>query len=147
ADVIVLAGLTQQRGRATEARILLDTARAMALTMQAPIARAYVAIAEAQIAAESGDWNRVLASIDRGGSSLSLAGSGAEAAALSLEARARSRLGQLDAALVAGRRAIAAVERVRGNYASGELRTTYASQQAGVYAEQALLLLRLKKID
>ncbi len=147
ADLIVLASLTQQRGRSFEARSLVDTARAIATKVDAPIARTYVAIAEAQIAAESGDWSRVLDAVDREQGSLGLAGSGAEATALSLEERAHARLGHLDAALAAGRRAIAAVERVRGNYASGELRTTYAAQQVDVYAEQVLLLLRLKKLD
>ncbi len=147
ADVIVLASLTQQRGRPAEAKALLDTARAMAIKLQAPIAGAYVALADAQIAAESRDWNRVLSAIEHDRASLGLAGSGAEATALSLESRAHAQLGHLEAALAAGRRAIATVERVRGNYASGELRTTYASQQASVYAAQVLLLLRLKKTE
>ena len=147
ADVIVLASLTQQRGHAADAKTLLDTARAMATKLQAPIAAAYVAIAEAQIAAQSRDWSRVLSAIGRARASLGLLGSGAEATALSLEARADAQLGHADAALIAGRRAIAAVERVRGNYVSGELRTTYASQQADVYAAQVLLLLSVNKVD
>jgi CHAT domain-containing protein/tetratricopeptide (TPR) repeat protein len=147
ADVIVLASLNQRRGHPAEARSLLDTARVMATALQAPIARVYVGIAEAEIAGEAHDWNRVLSAIARDRTSFGLAGNDAEATALSLEARAQARAGHLDAALVSGRAAIAAVERVRSNYASGELRTTYASRHADVYAEQVLLLLRLKKVD
>jgi len=147
ADVIVLASLMQQRGRSADSKAVLDTARVMATKLQAPIARAYVAIAEAQIAAESRDWGRVLSAIERERGSLGLIGPGPEATALSLEAQAHAQLGHLDTALIEGRRAIAAVERVRGNYASGELRTTYASRQADIYASQVLLLLRLKKLD
>jgi len=147
ADVIVIASLAQQQARPGDATALLDTARTLAAKLRAPIADGYVAIAEAQVAAESGEWNRVLSAIERAHGSLTLVGNGAEAMALSLAARAHARLGHLDAALAAGRRAVAAVERVRGSYASGELRTTYASRQSDVYASQVLLLLRLNKVD
>lgn len=147
ADVIVLASLSQQRGREADALALLDTARTMATALRAPIARASVGLAEAQVAAESRDWNRVLQAIARERGSLELLGSGQEATALSLESRAQAQVGHLDAALAAGRKAIVAIERVRGNYASGELRTTYVSAQADVYGAQVLLLLRLNKLD
>ena len=67
----------------------------------------------------------------------------AEASALRL--RAFSRLGQLDAAAAAGRQAIAALERVRGNYGSGELRTAFTADRAGVYTDLVLVLLRLRR--
>src|SRR6185369_6440939 len=90
---------------------------------------------------------RVLRVLGGQRASLQLGGSLAEAEALALEARAHEGLGHTDASLAAGRRAIAVVERVRGNYASGELRTTYASDRADVYARHVLLLLNAGRTD
>lgn len=146
-DLIVLSTLAQQRGHAAEAQGFLRDARALAIRLDALIAAWRVAIAEAGIAAADRDWQRVLRALDRRRFDLQLAGSHAEAEALALEARAHEGLGHLGTALAVGRRAIAAVERVRGNYASGELRTMYASDRVGVYANQVLLLLRTGHVD
>ena len=146
-DLVVLSSLAQQRGRAAEADQLLRDARAIARRLDAPIATSRVDMAEAEVAAARHDWNRTLRALDRQRPVLALAGSRDETEALALSARAYEGLGQLNAALAAGRRAVEAVERVRGNYASGELRTTYTSDRATIYAAQVMLLLRMGLID
>ncbi|HTJ24407.1 MAG TPA: CHAT domain-containing tetratricopeptide repeat protein [Gemmatimonadaceae bacterium] len=143
ADAIVLSTLSQQRGDPGDADRYLGDARSIATRLQAPVAGARVGIAEAEIAVARRDWARARRALQRAAGTLTLAGSSAEAQAMTLSARAFEGLGQLDSALAAGRRAVAAVERVRGNYASGELRTTYVADRASVYATQVLLLLRM----
>ena len=85
--------------------------------------------------------------LDAGRASMALLGNGAAAEALALRARAYARLGQLDAAAAAGRQALAAVERVRGNYATGTFRTSYSSDRMSVYVDLVLVLLRLGRAD
>ncbi|HEY5546880.1 MAG TPA: CHAT domain-containing tetratricopeptide repeat protein [Gemmatimonadaceae bacterium] len=142
-DLIVLADLAQQNGQGAVAEAHLRSAQRIATDLDAPIAAAQVAIATAGVAALARQWDRVLQAIERGRGILYLAGSTAEADAWTLQAHALAELGRNEAALAAGRRAIDAVEQIRGNYAAGELRTTYTSEKADVFAQQALLLLRL----
>ena len=143
ADAIVLSTLAQQRGRPDEADAYLRDARSIAKGLNAPVAATRVAIAEAELAVTRHDWSRARRALQSVAGTLTLVESSAEAEALTLSARAFEGLGQLDSAVSAGRRAVDAVERVRGTYASGELRTTYVSDRANVYATQVLLLLRM----
>ena len=57
------------------------------------------------------------------------------------------RLGRLDSAAAVGRRAMAALERVRGGYGSGELRTSYLAGKQGAYADLAEVLRRLGRTE
>jgi CHAT domain-containing protein len=68
---------------------------------------------------------------------------GAEWIAQALAARAYARLGRLDSAVVAGRRAVSAVERLRGTLASEALQSSYVVDRAEVYGDLVLTLLRL----
>ena len=142
-DHLVLSELTQQMGRAEEAEAHVSAARTLAATLDADVPKARVALTEARIAFAVKQWSRVLRVLDAAAVLLPLLGSDAMADAMALRSRAFAELGQLDAAVTAGQRAIGEVERIRGNYRSGELRTSYASRQASIYADQALLLLRL----
>jgi CHAT domain-containing protein len=63
--------------------------------------------------------------------------------AFTLAARAHAGLGSLDSAAADGRRAIAAVEAVRGRLASGILRTAYLAYRRAPYRELVEVLLRL----
>jgi CHAT domain-containing protein len=58
-----------------------------------------------------------------------------------LASRAYRRLGRLDRAAMEGRRAVETIERVRSSYASGLLRTSFASDKREVYADQVTTLL------
>ena len=70
-----------------------------------------------------------------------------EQEALRLEARALARLGRLDSAAAVGRRALVALERVRGSYGSGVLRTSYLAGKQGAYADLAEVLRRLGRTE
>jgi tetratricopeptide (TPR) repeat protein len=146
-DLIVLAELAQRNGQGAAAEAHLRSARRIATELDAPIAAAQVAIATAGIAAEARQWNSVLQTIERARGILHLAGSTGEAEAMMLEARALAAFGRNEPALAAGQRAIDAVERMRANYAAGELRTAYTSAKADVFSQQALLLLRLGRAN
>jgi CHAT domain-containing protein/tetratricopeptide (TPR) repeat protein len=143
ADHLLLAELSQHAKQSADAETHLRSARALALALGASIASADVALSEARVADEAGQAERVLRVLEEFRGALAEAGSGASAEASALRARAYARLGRLDAAAVAGRQAVTAVERVRRNYGSGELRTSYASGRAAVYADLVVVLLRL----
>lgn len=64
-----------------------------------------------------------------------------------LAARAHARTGDLESAAAAGRSAIDAVERVRGQFASGLLRTSYLAERETVYRELVTVLLRLGRTE
>ena len=146
-DLVVLASLAEQRGHAADADRFLRAGRAIAARLRAPIAESRVAIAEAQVAAARHDWARVLHVLDGQPRLFELGGSRGESEAFALEASALDGVGRREAAITAGRRAVAALERVRSNYASDELRTTYASNRGDVYSAQVLRLLRAAHIE
>jgi CHAT domain-containing protein/tetratricopeptide (TPR) repeat protein len=141
-DHLLLAELAQRSGGTGNAELELRAAYAIASSLQAEIARGLVALTEARVAAARRQWGRTVRVLDSTRVGLALAGADAAAEALALRASALGQLGALDSALATGRQAIAAVERVRGNYGSGELRTSYAAGKSEVYADQVLLLLR-----
>jgi len=141
-DRLLLAELAQRSGRPAEAESQLRAAYAIASALNAELAGGMVALTEARVAAADRQWSRTARVLDSARAALALAGADASAEALALRARALGELGPLDSAIAAGRHAIAAVERVRKNYGSGELRTSYAAGKAKVYANQVLLLLR-----
>ena len=142
-DLIVLARLAQKDGKRAESEDHLGAAQRLAAAMEAPIAQARVAIATAAVAADARQWERVLRTINQARPTLYLTASTEQADALMLRARALGELGQNEAAVAAGQQAIKAVEQLRNSYAAGELRTSYVSEKASVFAYQALLLLRL----
>ena len=142
-DHLFVAELVMKMERTSEAEMHVRSAHAIAAALDAPVARARVALTEARVALAVGQWDRVLRVLDNASASLPLLGSSAMADAMALRSRAYAALGQLSLAAEAGQRAIDEVERIRGNYRSGELRTSYASQKSSVYADQTLLLLRM----
>jgi CHAT domain-containing protein/tetratricopeptide (TPR) repeat protein len=142
-DLLLLAELAQDQGRAAEAVHHIGGARAIARELGVGVANARVTLSEARVAARAGDWPRVLRVLAGESPVLPLAGYGAVAEGAAMQARAYGQMGQLEAAAAAGRRAVDAVERVRGNYGTGELRTAFASDKASVYSDLVMVLLRL----
>jgi CHAT domain-containing protein/tetratricopeptide (TPR) repeat protein len=145
-DRLFLAELTQLMGQPREAESQLRAAKALAAWLGTDVAVGRVALTEARVATSADAPHRVLRVLHAARGPLRMLGSGETADAMALRARAYARLGRLDAAVSAGAQAIAAVERIRGNYRSDQLRTSYASGKAALYADQVLLLLRLNRV-
>ena len=146
-DLVMLAEVVDRLGREGEARRLADTAHRMADVLGARIARVEVALAEARIADRHRRSDDVLAVISRVQADLGRGGYQAEWEAQLLAARAHERLGQLDAAADAGRRAVGMVERVRANFGSGVQRTAFVADKREVYAQLVAILLRRGEIE
>jgi CHAT domain-containing protein len=89
----------------------------------------------------------VLAALDSATADLAVAAPVAEARVQTLRARAFARLGMLDSAVMVGRNAVRSVERVRGRYAAGALRTSYLSENTQAYADLMIVLLRQGRFD
>jgi CHAT domain-containing protein len=125
----------------------LTQARRIAGKLSTRAARTELGLAEARIAGDAAqprDLLRALASIapDLAGG-LSAEVSESEA----LRARAYASLKQWDSAAASGRRAIAALERIRSGHASGLLRASFASFRAGTYGDLVAALLALGQTD
>jgi len=145
-DCLLLAEILFDRGERDEAAAMLARAGVIARDLRASSARARVALVSARF------WNRA----DRPRAVLeTLAGASGDLVHLTgseqwepdaLRARAYARLGQWIAAEAAGRDAIASIERFRGGYAEGVLRTSFLSARAEAYSDLVVVLLRQGKV-
>jgi CHAT domain-containing protein len=142
-DLILLAEIASQAGHYDSAGKHLAAAGRIAAVIGARTARVEVALARAAIADRAGSWREVLRIVRAAERDLALGGYGSEWVAATLRTRAFARTGELDSAALAGRVAVAAVERVRGAFRSGYLRTAYRSDKAAPYDELVDVLLRL----
>src|SRR5688572_11104488 len=142
-DLLFLADLESSKsGPTTLARSWLADATRISNTLGARSTRAEVALGKAAIADRAHRFSEVLATLRGARADVSAGGYRAEWAASELMARAFAGLSQLDSAVVEGRRAIAALERVRGKFGSGFLRTSFLSDKSVPYADLASVLLR-----
>jgi CHAT domain-containing protein len=141
-DRLLLAELEQRLGHSAVAYAQLQAAYTIVSSLEAPVASGLAALTVARVATAAHQWARTVSVLDSARAAIALAGTEASAEALALRARALGELGSLDAAIAAGSQAVTAAERVRKNYGSRELRTSYAAGKAEVYANQVLLLLR-----
>ncbi|MEO6058072.1 MAG: tetratricopeptide repeat protein, partial [Gemmatimonadales bacterium] len=146
-DLLLLAELESRAGEARGSADRIGSARALARTLGVRRARAEVAIVEARLADRRADGAGVLKALRGARPDLADGGYGLEQEALTLEARALARLGRLASAAAVGRRALAALERVRGNLGSGALRTSYLAGRQGAYADLAEVLRRLGRTE
>jgi CHAT domain-containing protein len=142
-DLLMLSELGTIAGDNTDASSRRAAARAIVRKIDAPSARAELAISEARIAARRNDWKHVLRIVGGARADLVMARTDMAWEPLSLRARAFASLGRLDSAEAAGRNAIAAAEKVRGRIGSAGLRTDFTSARAAVYVDQVLVLLRM----
>jgi len=141
------AELAQRAGDRAGAEARLDTASAIAASLGTALARVRVALTRARVLdarAGAGDVVTALASI--GGDSLLLTAD-EQTERDALLARARLRLGAVDSAIAAGRRAVAGAERIRARLLTGELRAGYIAGRAAVYADLVMALLRKGEVD
>ena len=146
-DLLLLAEIDFKRSGLAAAEPRLRFASRIADSLGTRGSRIGVAVTEAHLADLGRNPNRVLRALRGATPDLASGDYGAEWQTNALAARAYSRLNQLDSAVVAGRRATAAVERLRGQLALEATRSTYVADRADVYGDLALTLLRLHRDD
>ena len=145
-DHLLLADIADRTGRRAAAGRELRQAATLAQRLGTRTARLHVALAEARIADRAQDGPGALRMLADAWKDVAGGGFTDEWEAYALQARALGRVGRLRDAERAGRSALAAVERVRGNYGSGLLRTSYAAERWRVYADLVTVLLRQRRV-
>lgn len=141
-DQLLLAAIGFRTGGLALAEPRLRAGYALADRLNTRSARIAVAVAEARLADEARDAPRVLRALRGVGPDIQAGAFGADWEVAALEARAFSRLGSLDSAAALGRRAVGAIEHLRADIASPEIRGTYVADRAQVYADLVVVLLR-----
>lgn len=146
-DLLLLATIGLRTGGLPQAEPRLRAGYAIADRLNTRSARIAVALAEARLADQVHDAPRVLRALRGAAPDLQAGAFGADWEAAALAARAFARLNRLDSAALFGHRAVNAVERLRSDIASPEVRSTYVADRAQVYADLVVVLLRLGKTD
>lgn len=146
-DLILLAELAEEAGDRAAADEHLAAARRLAEESGSRAARVEVSLAGARVAEKRGDWARVLPLLDAIAEDLRDGGYRDEWEAYALSARAHARLGRVDEAIEAGRRAVHAAERVRESFGSGALRTSFLVERQRTYFDLVRALLSLDRPD
>jgi len=146
-DLLLLAEIDYRRNGLDAAETRLRAALAIADQLGTRGSRIDVALAEAQLADAANNPPRVLRALRGAGPDIAAGDFAAVWETNALAARAFARLNELDSAVAAGRRAVAAVDRLRGTLASETLRSTYVADRADVYGDLAIALLRLGRSD
>jgi CHAT domain-containing protein len=146
-DLLTLAEIQDGLDDSAAAVSGLAEARTLADALGARIARVAVGLTEARLADRHRDAQAVLASLERIRPDVSRGGYGAEWEAYLLESKALARVGRNREAIQAGRRALRTVERVRGTFGSGMLRTAFVADKADVYAHLIAILLRDGQVE
>jgi CHAT domain-containing protein/tetratricopeptide (TPR) repeat protein len=144
-DNLFLAEITSVAGEVTVAAGHLRAATSLAATVDARSARAELALGKATVQVGAGDARGALRVLGRARGDLSRGSYSAASQAATLRTRAYLRLSMLDSAAIAAQEAVAAVERVRGNFGSGFLRSSYGADKSAVYADLIDVLLRLDR--
>jgi len=140
-DLLVLAEIEYRLDAPAAAERTLRAAHRLADELGSPQARLALALAEARIVAELRQPRRVLQILAAADADLPYGGPASHAESHALRLRAWTALNQLDSAVAAGRRAVAAIEAVRDGFASGPLRTSYVADRGRVYADLVVALL------
>lgn len=145
--LLFLARVAASAGDAAAARANLAEARTVAAALDARAARLAVALTTARMSDAVSDSRGVLEAFRPVAVDLAAGGTDVEWEVHWLAARAHARRGSLAEAERAGWRAISAVERVRGEFGSGLLRTRYHSARDAVYRDQVEVLLRQGRVE
>jgi CHAT domain-containing protein/tetratricopeptide (TPR) repeat protein len=143
-DLLVLVDLERSP---SASRRYLDEARELALRLDSRAARLGVALAEARVAERDNDPEIALVALQRAEPDLAAASYLVVAEVEGLRALSLARMKRLPLAAAAGRRAVAAVERARGGYASGYLRTTLLNDRRELYAQLVDVLLEMGEVE
>lgn len=145
-DVLLLAEIAAEAKRNAEAGDYLDRAQAIATSMGSGAHTARWAVASARIWERAGEPDSVLSVLARAEDDLPRLGSVDGWEPDALRARAHARLERTEAAVAAGRSAVAGIERVRLAYGAPELRTALTASRSDVYGELVVNLLRLGRV-
>ena len=145
-DCLLLSEILFGREREDEASAMLAQARAIAEQMNTSSARARVGLVSARLLDRAVRPRAVLATLEGFSGDLDRLDESQAWEPDALRARAYALLGQLTAAELAGRKAVARIERFRGGYADGTLRTSFLSARAQVYADLVVVLIRQDKV-
>jgi CHAT domain-containing protein len=146
-DRLLLAETLFEPGMTDDAVAMLDQAGAIAADMNTAAGRARVALVSARLRDRAGRSREVLGALDIASVDLVRLAESERWEPDALRARAYARLGRLTAAEAAGRSSIAAIERFRGGYADGVLRTTFLSARAEVYSDLVVVLIRQGRVE
>lgn len=141
-DLLLLARLELEAGNSAIAWQHHAEASRIATALEARTARLAVALATARMADHDGDQARVRRALDEAARDIEVGGMDVAWEAHWLAARAWARAGLLDSATTAARAAVGAVERVRGEFSSGLLRTRVQAAREDVYRDLVEILLR-----
>jgi CHAT domain-containing protein len=141
-DNLLLAQLAQGSRNPEMARRALAEASRLASKLSVPVARENLALGTARVADIAGDPAAVLKALPGSVQFVRLGSQGAGEAE-ALRARAFGKLGQWPEAVASGRRAVASLDRVRGNIGEGPLRAAFTSDNASIYADLVVALLQL----
>lgn len=145
ADLLLLADLNHELGEGEAWRRFLDEARALASEFDTHASRVQLALTEARIAERAGNARQALVALDGIETDLSSDAYDWIWTAEVLRARVYRALGDFDAAVAAGRRAVRAVERTRAGFGSGFLRNRITADRRDAY--ETLVRIHLEMGD
>lgn len=146
-DRLVLAGVLSLLGEYEAARAELDRAAERAREVGIPHLNLEVALARARVAELSGDHGSVLSGLEGSLEFIPQGDYGMSWQVYAARASAYRELGFPDSAVVAGREAVASVERVRRGFGSGVLQATYVDARLETYGELVEAYLELGQVS
>jgi CHAT domain-containing protein/tetratricopeptide (TPR) repeat protein len=146
-DRLFLAELSQAANRPQSVAEHIAAADRLVQQLGWRRARVELALTRARIADRAHQPRATLSALRSTDTDLARSGVGLEWEAYELRARADARIGSLDSAITTGRRAVAAVERIRSSIGSGILRSSYLSNKESPYLDLVDALLRSGRVD
>jgi CHAT domain-containing protein/Tfp pilus assembly protein PilF len=141
------AELAQRVGDSAAAAATLGAARRAADSLGRGTARITYALGVARVADLARRPRDVIGAQAAGQRDMSLLTAEEHAETEALRARAYFRLARYEEAADAGRRAVASLERIRGNLATGGQRASYTADRADIYADLVVTLLTTGRVD
>jgi tetratricopeptide (TPR) repeat protein len=145
--LLLLARIARAAGEPAAARGHLAEARAIATALDARAARLAVALTAARMADAARDNEGVIRELAAIEPDLAAGATDVVWEVHWLLSRAQARRGAWAKAARTGQRAVEAVERVRGEFGSGQLRNRYQTARQAVYQDQVEVLLRLDRVE
>ena len=140
-DLLMLAEVSDLLDDSAAVTRFLSEAKQVADDLGAPNARVEAALATGRIHDRHRRSRELLEELNRVADDLIRGGYAAEWQAALLRSRAHLRLGELESATIAGRRAVETVERVRVQFGSSALRTSFGADKREVYAHLVSVLI------
>jgi len=140
-DQLLVAEIAQTYGRRQDAAKALASATSLAQTLPDEIAAATLALGRARVDDAAGNFPGVLKDFAQSHTKIARLGPQAEWQMYAMEARSLARLGRWPEAVVAGRRGVSTIEKIRGRIGEGPLRTSFTNDRSDVYAELVIALL------